>query len=73
MRIDKEKLSRLAALPDEELWRQVVAIAGAHGLKLGDKAPPHEELEKLRSMVEGGSRLSIATAMKIVNDYKRRE
>ena len=71
MRIDKEKLTALTSLSDEELWRQVVSIAGSHGLKLSDKAPPHEELEKLRSMVLGGSKLSLASAMRIVNEYKK--
>lgn len=71
MRIDKEKLSRLAALPDDELWGQVVSIAASHGLKLSDKRPSHEELEKLRQMVSGGTNLSMAQAMRIVKDYKK--
>lgn len=71
MRIDKEKLSALAALPDEELWRQVKSIAASHGLSLAEKTPSHEELEKLRGIVLGGSKLSLAGAMKIVNQYKK--
>ena len=72
MHLDKEKLSALAALPDGELWLKIKEIAAKNGLKLSDKAPSHEELERLRSIVSGGSKLSLATAMKIVNEYKKK-
>ena len=71
MRIDKEKLEGFAALPDEELWRQVKSIAASHGLALTDKAPSHAELEKLRGILLSGKGLSLGTAMKIVNEYKK--
>ena len=48
MRIDKEKLAGIVAMPDEELWEMICSVARSHGIRLPEKCPPHAELEKVR-------------------------
>lgn len=69
MRFDKEKLNELINLPDDELWRTVVAIGRTHGFALPEKTPAHEDLEKLRKIAKDGSRMNVGAAMKILSKY----
>ncbi len=70
MRINKQQLDRLVALPDDELWQQIVALGNSHGFKLPEKTPPHEELMKLRGIVNGG-KISLSDAARILNEYRK--
>lgn len=69
MRFDRSKLEEMAAQPDDKLWAQIVQIAGSYGFKLPDKTPSHEEMQKLREMALG-SKINMADAMRLVNQYK---
>ena len=73
MKVDKDKLNALLAMSDSDLWREVRAIAKGHGFTLPENAPPPSEMQKLRGAVSGGSTLNLAHAIKIINDYRRRE
>lgn len=70
MRLDKDKLLDMVALPDAELWKMIVEIGRGHGFTLPEKAPPHEELEKLRGIVKDGSKMNVASALRLLNKYK---
>ncbi len=70
MRINKQQLERLMELPDDALWREIVAIGGAHGFKLPEKTPTHDELMKLRS-IANGKKINLSDAMKLLNEYRR--
>ena len=72
MKIDKEKLAALAALPDDKLWGEVVRVAATHGIKLSATPPSAEEMERLRGAIRGGARLNLTEAVRIVNDYNKR-
>ena len=69
MRLDRSKLEEMAALPDDQLWAQIVKIAGGYGFKLPEKTPTHEEMQKLREMALG-SKINMTDAMKLLNQYK---
>ncbi len=69
MRIDRNKLEEMAALPDDQLWGQIVKIAAGYGFKLPEKTPTHEEMQKLREMALG-SKINMTDAMKLLNQYK---
>ena len=71
MKIDKEKLSAMAALSDEELWATVLAIASRNGIKMPSKAPSHEELEKIRTAMSNPDKLNALGALKIISKYKK--
>lgn len=71
MRLDREKLINMVSLPDDALWKMVVEIGKSHGFTLPDKTPPHDELEKLRSIAKDGAKMNVANALKILNKYKR--
>ena len=70
MRLDKDKLNELVALPDDELWRTVVEIGKSRAFTLPDKTPAHEELEKLRAIAKDGSMMNVAAAMKLLGKYR---
>ena len=69
MRVNKEQLERLAAMPDEQLWREIVSIAERYGIKMPTATPPHNELERLRATVSG-AKLNVGEAMRILQGYK---
>lgn len=71
MRLDRDKLVSMVALPDDELWKMVVEIGKGHGFILPDKTPPHEEMEKLRSIARDGAKMNVAGALKILSKYKK--
>ncbi len=70
MKIDQKKLEALLALDDNALWCEIVTVAKSRGFILPEKTPPHEELEKLRSTVNGG-KLNISSALKIIDRYRK--
>ncbi len=70
MRINKEELERLAKLPDNELWAEIVRAGRAHGFNLPTQTPSHSDLEKLRGAVTG-ARLNLGEAIRVLNNYKK--
>ena len=46
MKIDKEKLTALTALPDNELWCEVRKIAKSYGFTLPESTPSECEMQK---------------------------
>ncbi len=70
MKIDKEKLAALAALPDDALWREAVKMAAAYGFTLPEKTPPKETLDRLRSAVLG-EKINVMDAARIIKKYRK--
>lgn len=70
MKIDQNKLKAIAAMPDDAMWREIVAAAKKHGFELPERTPPHEELEKMRLAVSGG-RMNLTGAIKILDKYRK--
>ena len=70
MKINKEQLERLASLPDDKLWEEIVNMGKKYGIKMPSATPAHSELEKLRATVRG-SRLNVAEAMRILGSYRK--
>ena len=71
MRIDKEKVKTLCALPDEELWAQIVSIGREHGFTLPKSVPSHTDMQKLRDAVNGGTKINLAAALKIIDNHRK--
>ena len=71
MKIDREKIRAMCALPDDELWAQIVKIGAEHGFELPKTPPKHEDMEKLRTAVNSGTRLNLAAALKIIDNYRK--
>ena len=73
MKIDKEKISALAALDDNALWTQIRTIANSHGFKLPQTTPKHEQMEKLRFAITGSDKINLTDAIKILNQYRKEQ
>ena len=71
MKIDKSKLEAITKLSDEELWAQIKSVAEQHGVKMPDKQPNESELGKVREALSAADRLSLMTAMRMVNNLKK--
>lgn len=73
MKIDKDKLKAMTELSDAELWGEIRRVAKRHGFTLPEKTPEHSEMEKMRGAMSGGAKLNLGEAVRILNDFKRRE
>ena len=71
MKIDREKISAMCALPDDELWAQIVRIAAEHGFELPKTPPKHEDMEKLRAAANGSTRVNLSAALRIIDSYRK--
>lgn len=71
MRVDKDKLAAMLARDDESLWQEIRSIAKSHGFNLPETAPPHSEMQRLRSTVADGSKINLGDAVKILNSYRK--
>lgn len=69
MKINREKIEALCAMPDDELWREVQKIASGYGFKLPDKVPSKEDMQKMRNAV-CGTKINLTEALKIINNYR---
>ena len=72
MKIDKEKLKRLAEKSDADLWQEILKIAKSHGYSLPEAIPKHEDIEKIRRAFTGAEKISLSDAAKIMNSYKKK-
>ncbi len=71
MKINREKLEKLASLDDSALWAQIRTLAGTKGINLPDVTPSHAELERIRGAMRGTEKINLSDAAKILNSYKR--
>ena len=73
MRVNNENLKKYAELDDAALWEKLTSTAREKGLKVTDKPPTHEELERVRRILRGEEKISMAEAMKILSTYKQKK
>ena len=73
MKIDGDKLKSMCEMSDSALWCEIRNIAAKHGFSLPEKTPEHGDMEKIRGAVSGGAKIKLGEAVKILNDYKRRQ
>lgn len=71
MKIDKERIKAMCALPDGELWAQIVSMGAEHGFSLPSTTPSHADMQKLREAVNGGSKMNLGAALKIIDSYRK--
>ncbi len=71
MKIDKEKLKKLAEKSDADMWQEILKIAKSHGYTLPEAMPKHEDIEKIRRALSGAEKISLSDAAKIMNRYKK--
>ncbi len=68
MRINSEKLSELAALPDDRLWAEIVRMGKNFGYSIPERTPPHSDMERIRSAITG-SKINLGDAMQLLRMY----
>ena len=71
MKIDKERLKKMAEKSDDELWGEILSMAKARGFSLPEKTPKHEDIERIRRALTGAEKISLSDAAKIMNSYKK--
>ena len=70
MKIDREKINRLAALDDVRLWAEIREIARSHGFTLPEKAPPAADLARVRQAMTA-EKINLGGALRIINSYRK--
>ncbi len=71
MKIDKDKLKALSLLSDVELWATICEVAKGHGITVPLKPPSPDDMAKIREAMSDPDRLSIASALKIINKHRK--
>ncbi len=71
MQFDPVMLNMLLQQSDEELWKSIQKIASKNGLKISDKAPSPEEIQKLRRVLSGAEKMDPREARRIINSMKK--
>ena len=72
MKLDRQKLEQLAALPEDALWQEVRRMVGEKGIRLGATAPNHEDMVRLREVFLTSSPLSMVDGARLINEYKKK-
>ena len=73
MKLNKEKMAKYAALDDKALWCEICAVAEGHGYKFNTAEPSHEDMERIRAILRGEVKFSMAEALKLLNSYKSKK
>ena len=72
MKLNQDIVKRLQGLDDKALWQEIRKMAQGYGLKLPEATPAASDLCKVREAL-GVGEISTAEAMRLVNEYKRRQ
>ena len=70
MKLNKEQLAALLALPDDKLWAEIVRLGGAYGMRVPSTPPPADQMARLRSAVNA-DKLKMSDALRLMNEIKR--
>ena len=72
MTFDRNALDALLALDDRMLGQTVRGIAASRNLSLPEGPISAEDMRRLREAMAGSSQASIGDAMRILNEYEKR-
>lgn len=70
MKLSRQELESIAAMPDDKMWVEVRKIASSFGFELPSDTPPKKDLDKLRELALG-NKISPMEAARLVNYYKK--
>ncbi len=73
MKIDKTKLDAMLSLSNDELWTEIRSVAKSKGINMPERTPSESELAKVRSALAEADKLSLPSAMRLINELKRGE
>ncbi|MBE6587171.1 MAG: hypothetical protein E7647_02005 [Ruminococcaceae bacterium] len=71
MKIDKNTLNMLSALPDDSLWKMICAIGSQSGIDLSGVQVKPEDISKLRSAMGNLTDEDISRALQILESTKK--
>ena len=71
MKLDKNMLEALSKQSDAELWESIVSLGASKGFKLPKETPAPAEMAKLREMMKNPEKISMAQAIRLLNQYKK--
>ncbi len=73
MKIDKKTIDMLSSLPDDSLWRMIVAIGSSQGFDLSGMNVRPEDISKLRSAMGTLTDSDISRALEIMESAKKQK
>lgn len=72
MKLDEQKIKELSALPDDALWNAIRGMLAQHGMRLPEKQPTHEDMERLRAAFTGAQGINPLQGMRLMREYKEK-
>ena len=72
MKLDKEKLDQITALPDESLWKIIQALGVSSGIDLSRVAVGPEQIAKIRTALGVMTDEDISRATEIISEAKKK-
>ena len=73
MKVDPQLVKVVASLPDEELWITIRSLAKMKKITLSEKTPSHETLETLRRALADADKIDLASALRILQNFKEKK
>ena len=73
MRFDKAQVEAMLAKSDAQLWAEIRAMARGRGFNLPEATPNKADMDRIRAALGNIDRISPALALRMLNEYKRRE
>lgn len=72
MKFDKTQIDALLKKSDAQLWREIRGLAKARGFNLPEETPERGDMQKIRAALGNIDGISPVTALRLMNDLKRR-
>lgn len=70
MKIDKNTIDKLCAMPDDKLWSTVKFFASANGINLSSKRMTQRDISRLREALSTVTQKDIERCEELINVYK---
>lgn len=70
MRIDKRTVDKIAGMPDDRLWKMILALGASKGIDLSGIKVSSTELDKIRTAMTQMTDEDIVRAMEILEACK---
>ena len=72
MKLDKAQIAELLKKSDAQLWSEIRSMARARGFNLPENTPESGDMQKIRAALGNIDGISPVTALRLMNDLKRR-
>ena len=70
MKINKQLIAELSALPDDKLWEKICDMAAGYGYTLPREKPRDKDMAMLRAMMKDAEKIGPADLVRLLATFK---